>query len=66
MSQKNRHHRKARSNGGKSNQGNVVRVNKDLHDSFHHLFGNATVHEIAKILNDTWINPDYKLIVKHN
>jgi len=33
------------------------------HQAFHILFSNRDTYEIAEILNKTWIDPDYKLIV---
>jgi len=60
---KQRHHRKCKSNGGTRTKGNIVKVKPSLHQSFHHLFKNGDAYKIAGILNETWIDPMYKLIV---
>lgn len=60
---KQRHHRKCKSNGGTFAKRNISKVNSKLHQSFHNLFANADTYRIAEILNETWIDPDYKLIV---
>lgn len=61
---KTRHHRKCKSNGGTFTKRNISRVDSTLHQAFHKLFVNADTFGIAQILNDTWIDPDYILIVK--
>lgn len=60
---KQRHHRKCKSNGGSRSKSNISKVTPTLHRSFHHLFANADTHKIAEILNETWIDPAFKLIV---
>jgi hypothetical protein len=40
----------------------VEKQKKD--QAYHLLFSNKTPYEISKILNDTWIDPDYELIVR--
>lgn len=59
----NRHHRKPRSRGGNSKPRNISVVKVAEHEAFHFLFGNMTPQEIVKILNDTWVDPDYILVV---
>lgn len=60
---KNNHHRKCKSNGGTRAKRNISRVKMTDHKAFHQLFSNRDTYEIARILNETWIDPDYRLIV---
>lgn len=62
----NWHHRKAKILGGsgKISSGNMVEVRVDHHRAFHMLFQTVTVPEIAKILNETWIDPSWELIAR--
>jgi len=57
------HHRKPRSKGGDNSCNNIVTVNKTKHQAFHHLFYEGSPQKIANILNRTWIDLDYELIV---
>lgn len=57
------HHRKARSNGGDNSDNNVVKVIKSKHQAFHHLFYDGSPQKVANILNRSWIDIDYKLVV---
>lgn len=59
----NKHHRKCRSNGGKSTPENTVLVLKTHHDAWHCLTGNKKPVEIAKVFNETYLDPDFKLVV---
>lgn len=59
-----KHHRKARFNGGRNEKRNISYVPQYKHDAWHKLFGIMTPHQIAKEINEKWIDPDYKLIVK--
>ena len=61
QSRKDRHHRKPRSRGGKTNERNIIRVERNLHEAWHLLVGNATAEEAARILSH-WIDPDFVLI----
>ena len=61
---KNRHHRKCKVNGGTYAKGNISRVKMDDHFAFHLLFGTRDAYGIAKILNETWIDRDFELIVR--
>jgi len=56
------HHRKPTSRGGNNDSDNKICVLKTLHQSYHHLFANMMPEEIAKVLNDTWIPTDWKMI----
>jgi len=60
-----RHHRKSKANKGKSNKENISIVCQCKHMAWHRLFnGRLTVLEIAKIINETWIDGDYELVVR--
>ena len=59
----NRHHLKSRSRGGSNQSDNIRVVNERQHTAFHMLFPNTHPEEIVKILNDTWIDPDYHMFV---
>lgn len=59
-----KHHRKPKSIGGSNKAYNISRVPRGQHESWHNLFGNKTVPEIVAILNEVWIDPNYKLIYK--
>ena len=60
----NYHHRKAKINGGsgKLSSPNMVKVRVDHHRAFHMLFQTLPVPDIARILNETWIDPLWELI----
>jgi len=60
---KQRHHRKCKSNGGTFAKRNISLVKPTDHQAFHQLFSNEDTFGIADILNLTWIDPNYKLIV---
>ena len=57
-----RHHRKPRSRGGNGKWRNISKVDSRYHRAYHLLFCNMQPEEIAAVLNDVWIDPDYKLI----
>lgn len=59
----NVHHRKPRSMQGTNAPENLSTVNVAHHVAYHTLFGPGDPHFIAKYLNETWIDPDYVLIV---
>lgn len=58
------HHRRCRSNGGLTTKENVTQVLESHHRAFHLLFLNKDTYEIARILNEIWIDPRYILVVK--
>ena len=66
--QYNVHHRRPKCYNGSNDPNNLVVVKKSHHFAFHQLFsenGHAMdVHAIARTLNDTWIDPRYKLVVE--
>lgn len=57
-----RHHRKPASLGGQGNAENISVVNPMKHRAWHLLFENKSAEEIAKIINEVWIDPDYELV----
>jgi len=60
----NTHHRLARSRGGKTNKFNCVRVNEKRHYAWHVMFGNMTGEEIAREINNLWIDPRFKVVLR--
>jgi hypothetical protein len=60
---KQRHHRKCKSNGGTFAKRNISKVKPKPHEAYHTLFANADTFRVAEILNEIWIDPDYKLVV---
>lgn len=59
-----KHHRKPRSLGGNNSERNISKVNRDKHDAWHLLFRNYNPHQIATIINNVWLDPDYKFVVE--
>jgi hypothetical protein len=59
-----RHHRLPRSLGGTNTHppGNVKKICTRKHQSWHHLVGNLSVHQIAEVLSD-YIDPRFRLVV---
>lgn len=57
------HHRKPQSKGGTNKSSNISRVRRDKHVAYHKLFGNGSPHDVARILNSIWIDPDFMLVV---
>ena len=62
----NWHHRvpKVRNGSGRISSGNMVEVDVLKHRAFHLLFGTKDTEQIAAILNKTWIDVDYELVVR--
>ena len=58
------HHRKPLSKGGRSEARNISNVNGKLHRAWHLLFANKTPYEIARIINEIWLDPDFCLVVE--
>lgn len=58
------HHRKPRSLGGTRQKGNMSKVSSSKHEAWHTLFQNYTPEKIAQIINDVWLDPDFKLVVE--
>lgn len=62
MSDRSKHHRKCRSNGGKTTERNISDVAVPHHRAWHLLFGNRQPKDIADYINGVWIDPDYMFI----
>lgn len=57
-----RHHRLPRSRGGGSSPDNIAIVSRDLHRAWHLIVGNMDAEEVAAMLTDTWIDPNFYLV----
>lgn len=57
------HHRRPSSIGGKNVDKNMSHVTSTSHQAWHTLFCNYTAQEIAKIINDTWLDPAFEFRV---
>ena len=55
-----RHHRKPRSIGGTNSDNNIILLERDEHEAWHLLFGNKTAQEICNLINQKYLDPDYK------
>ena len=59
------HHRIAKVRGGNNTPSNISLVPDKKHKAFNLLFtGSPTPYYIAKVLNETWIDPRYELVVR--
>jgi hypothetical protein len=56
------HHRKPRSRGGTDYIENISRVPRKKHVAWHRLFTNMSPQEIAHIISDVWLDPDFYLV----
>ena len=54
------HHRKCRINGGKSNKRNISIIPRKQHQAWHIITGTLQPEEIAKLLNEIYLDPDYE------
>lgn len=57
----NRHHRRSRARGGDTSPRNLVEVDERHHQAFHLLFPNTHPQEVARILNEIWLDPDWQM-----
>ena len=55
------HHKKCRSNGGYGGS-NLIEVNRESHEAWHKIFSNFEPYRIASIINEVWLDPDFKFI----
>ena len=62
MHRKSKHHRKCVSRGGKTTHRNISIVQQHVHESWHNLFENKRPQEIADLINDVWLDPDYMFL----
>lgn len=58
------HHRKCRSNGGSNDERNKSLVTSVSHQAWHTLFGNSQPETIVQIINKTWLDPDWEVVVR--
>lgn len=56
-----RHHRNPTSRGGSDSKQNISKVSPIAHKAWHVLFGNSLPSQICKIINDVWLDPNYKI-----
>ena len=59
-----RHHRLPRSIGGTDDERNISLVPRYLHEAWHSLFSNHSSETIAAIINERWLDPDYRFVVE--
>lgn len=64
MDELNTHHRKPRSIGGKSDKRNLSCVLVTQHRAWHTLFANCEPDVIARIITETWLDPDYEMVAR--
>jgi hypothetical protein len=66
----NRHHRKARANGGSDRESNISIVPIRAHHAFNALFGGSptpdhvalTLEAVLRQINDVWLDPAYEIV----
>ena len=60
----NWHHRKPKKLGGSGKLGspNMVLVSVIKHRAWHCLFLTKTPKDIARIINETWLDPDWEMV----
>ena len=56
------HHRVPRSRGGRDTPENTILVERRYHLAYHMLFQNMLPNEVARLLNDVYIDPDVALV----
>ena len=59
-----RHHRRPKSLHGSNDPQNISVVPRNLHESWHTLFGDKNPYEIADICNTVWLDPCYYFLVR--
>ena len=59
-----RHHKKCKSNGGGGDRRNLSFVPRKAHTHWHALFYNLEAPSIAKIINQTWLDPEWELVAR--
>ena len=57
-----RHHRKCRANGGPNEASNIKMVTIKAHQCWHYLFKSFEAPVIASIINNNWLDKDWKLV----
>lgn len=59
---KTRHHRRPQSLGGTNDKRNISLVKQHHHEAWHLLFENMEPDQIAMVINQVFIDPDYVLV----
>ena len=59
-----KHHRRCRSNGGTNSETNISVVDSKQHSSWHNLFQAMDAYQIAQIINNVWLQPEFYFEVK--
>lgn len=59
-----RHHKKCKSNGGDNSKQNLSSVSRKAHTHWHALFYNLEAEGIAKVINETWLDPEWELVAR--
>jgi hypothetical protein len=57
-----RHHRKPTSIGGTSEKRNLSHIPRGQHEAWHLIFSNHTAETICAIINEKYLDPDYKFV----
>jgi len=58
-----KHHRVPRARNGTDDARNIALIPNRIHTRYHALFGIMTPFDIANMLNEHFIDPDYQLVV---
>jgi len=58
----NYHHRRPRSRGGGGGR-NISHVSASLHDLWHRMFGNMIATEVAKALENVWLEDGFRVVI---
>lgn len=60
-----KHHRRPQAQGGGDETENISLVSEKQHRSWHTLFdGNMTPEDIASKINEVWLDPHYRFVVR--
>lgn len=57
-----RHHRKPRKLGGTNEPRNISHITREKHEAWHLLVNHQDIYEVARILNELYVDPDYVLV----
>ena len=61
--QMSKHHRKTKLRNGTDADSNISIVPVTWHQAYHTLFWDLSPQEIARMLNEVWIDPSWRLVV---
>lgn len=59
-----KHHRKPKSMKGGNHRENISIVPENKHAAYHLLFNEGRVDYIVRVLNSTWIDPEYEIFFR--